>query len=190
MILWVDIETTGLDPVTDYLLEVGMALTTDDLHPINSVSIVVKPAIPLEHVPMDDVVKSMHEANNLFDDVRNGGVDVFAAEDYLVRWLKHAGIDKGQLPMAGSSVAFDRAFLKRHMPLVENWFHYRSIDVSTIKELAKRWDGKMPTRNGSASHRALDDIQASIDELTHYRETGFIAQPNNNGEIPGQETLL
>jgi len=153
---------------------VALVLTTNNLVPVHSFEVLIQPLIPFSAISMDPFVVNMHEKSGLFDQVTKNGVHIYEASNELVAWMGEVGITKGDLPMAGSSVGFDRSFLKRHMPEVESMFHYRNIDVSTVKELAKCWGGEMPRRVGAAAHRAHDDIMASISELQHYRDTGFL----------------
>jgi len=119
----------------------------------------------------------MHTQNGLFEDMQYFGMDVWQAEDRLLSWMDECAVKNQEHPMAGSTVSFDRAFLKRHMPRVEAMFHYRNIDVSTVKELARRWKAPMPARKANAKHRAYADILASIEELTYYRDSGFLGTP-------------
>lgn len=170
MILWVDVETTGLEPRDHYLLEVGLVLTTDDLHQLSHTSVVIKPAHPKWRNCMDDYVKNMHKLSGLIDECETG-VPVEAATALLRDWIKKTGVDKP--PMGGSSVHFDRMWLAAEMPMVERLFHYRNIDVSTVKELNKRWRRDELQARGQSKHRALDDLQATLDEARYYRTAIF-----------------
>lgn len=174
MMVWIDIETTGLDASMNYILEVGMTVTTDGLEPINSASIVVAPPWPVDKIVVDDVVDKMHTASGLWTEVKSSTVDKYMAQDYLLKWLDEQGLEPGKHPMCGSSVGFDRQFLYRQMPKLESWFHYRNIDVSTVKELSRRWDGPKYKPSGKIDHRALPDIENSITELRFYLESEFL----------------
>lgn len=167
---FVDIETTGLDPVNDLLLEVGAILTDDHLSPIGRYSCVIL------HNPVDarlravPVVQDMHDANGLWKALATGKpIDV--AEDHLLTFLSLGG-EAGMVPMCGSSVHFDRAWLKRWMPQAEAWFHYRNLDVSTLKIAASLWNpiacDLRP--DGRDNHRVLSDLEDTLAELRWYRK--------------------
>ncbi len=180
-LVWVDVETTGLDPHTDSLLEVGLAITDADLNVTGVISRVIAPTRKLlEHA--DDVVREMHHKSGLADDLRDGwALALREVEPELVAWLGTKVVPR-EAPMCGSSVGFDRAFLAEHMPSLAGLFHYRSIDVSTVKELVERWypDGPVaPEKVGL--HRALPDIQDSIGLLRFYREQFFLPVVDGDG---------
>lgn len=175
MLVWVDIETTGLDPERDLVLEVAFLLSDDVLHPILDESYVIHHrTLP----PMDTVVREMHGKNGLLDEVSNAILPPTAVEVLLQDFLKHY-VGKEPLTLAGSSPHFDRAFLRKHMHSVEALFHYRMVDVSTVKELAKRWRPSVyeSRPKGLQKHRALSDIHDSIEELKHYRRNFFEGLP-------------
>lgn len=174
MMPWVDIETTGLDADWDDMLEIGLAITTDDLVLVFKTSFVIKQLSPRV---MPELVLNMHTKNGLLADVPFG-VTMAAAEAELVevmeRFFHGGGI--APAPMCGSSVHFDRAFLKRVMPRLEACFHYRNIDTSTVKELVERW----PVPAGNAKrpvplklHRVDPDLTDSIAEMRFYKELLF-----------------
>lgn len=169
MLVFVDTETTGLDPTVGSLLEVGMVATLDNLTVIADHSVVI--AAPLAHARMSDDVRKMHERSGLLADVRTQGVDIASARDGVTAFLTGLGQETGSIPMCGSTVHFDRTWLRHFMPSVERWFHYRNIDVSTLKELVRRWKpAALRDDKSSAKHRALDDLRATLSELKHYRE--------------------
>lgn len=186
MIVWVDTETTGLDPESGDLLEVALVVTSDDLEEVAARSVVVLPLAPLglyawrEH--LDPFIQDMHGKNGLLDDIRAGvGMRCEAAAEYLIGWAlsQSAGFDLEKTPLAGSTVGFDRAWLKKHMPALESLFSYRSIDVSSITELAARWapaiyEGRPKADPAKIAHRALPDVRESISTLRYYRECGFV----------------
>jgi oligoribonuclease len=172
----VDTETTGLDPWSDWLLEVGVVITDDDLVEIDAYSVLVKEApTRVMSQGMSDYVREMHTANGLLADVELDGVDIDVAEWALMGKLGEWGIEPGTIPMSGSTVAFDRGFLKEDMPAFNALFHYRSIDVSTLKELCRQWrpDLLVESSDKDKKHRVLDDCRASIAELRRYREGLF-----------------
>lgn len=174
-LVWVDIETTGLDPTTDSVLEVGLVITDAELQVTATTSRVIAPTRRLlEHA--EHVVRDMHDRSGLAHELRDGwGLAKQDVEATLCTWLADR-ITPRTSPMCGSSVNFDRRFLEEQMPNLAALFHYRMVDVSTIKELVRRWhpDLRMPPRKGA--HRALQDIADSIEELRFYRHQ-FFATP-------------
>lgn len=175
MLTWVDIETTGLDIENDKLLEVGLAVTLDDLTLLRKVSFVVH--LPFQNYPMPELVRNMHTKNGLLSECQFGAsrLDV---EQQLVAVMHSlpSGGGMAAYPMCGSSVHFDRAFLKMHMPRFEALFHYRNIDVSTVKELVNRWypggsDLHRPPQQ--KLHRVDPDLTDTIAEAAFYKELLF-----------------
>lgn len=198
MIVWVDTETTGLDPERGSLLEVAFVVTTDRLEEIAYTSALVEPFDYDDIVTkLDPAVRAMHEKNGLLREVEalgGEGCGATAVATRLIRWLINVvdlyvasggyvdagGSEPGEIlkgtPLAGSTVGFDRAWLRRHMPSLEALFSYRSIDVSSFTEIAKRWspavyEGRPKT---VIAHRALTDVRESINYLRYYRESGFV----------------
>lgn len=173
--VWIDCEMTGLNPDKDVLIEVAALVTDSDLNILgDGVEAVIRPE-PAEALQgMDKVVREMHTASSLLEDL-DRGVSLQEAErrvlDYVKKWVPEAK----KAPLAGNSVHADKAFLRLGMPELMNHLHYRIIDVSTIKELATRWypgaRDSAPDKTGN--HRALGDIRDSIEELKHYRQTVF-----------------
>jgi oligoribonuclease len=187
MIVWVDTETTGLNPMVAHahLLEVALVVTDDNLIEIAETSVLVKPiGYDIMYVVenMDPVVREMHTENGLIDELRAGkGVRRYIAENTLIDWVWHDAcgplLALKDTPLAGSTVGFDRNWLREHMPQFESLFSYRSIDVSSVTELAKRWASSIYEGRPKAEkkpHRALPDIKASIECLRYYRDKGFI----------------
>ena len=173
-LIWLDLEMTGLDPSKDVILEVASIVTDSRLEPLHEgLSVVVsQPEEALEH--MDEWNVQHHTKSGLLERVRSSECSLEEAEavtyDLVCRFAK-----KGESPLCGNSVWQDRRFLLRHMPTLNNYFHYRNIDVSSVKELARRWAPEVYKRfKKKQSHRALDDIKESIEELRHYRRE-FIA---------------
>ncbi|BCT76497.1 oligoribonuclease [Sinomonas cyclohexanicum] len=177
-IVWIDCEMTGLDPVADALIEVAVLVTDSELNILgDGVDVVIKPSDEALS-GMNDFVRTMHTESKLIDELPSGmTLDAAQAEvmQYIRTWVKEP--NKAQL--GGNSVGTDRLFLARDMPEVIEHLHYRVIDVSTIKELARRWYPRAyfqaPAKTGN--HRALGDIRDSIDELRYYRETVFVRAP-------------
>lgn len=169
---------TGLDLSVDELVEIAVVVTDFELNPLDEgLSLVIRPdATALEN--MGDFVRSMHETSGLLVEIPSG-VSVAEAEYEVLEYvLKHVPADQ-QAPLAGNSIGTDRAFLAKFMPRLDGHLHYRNVDVSTIKELARRWFPRIyfnaPKKHGG--HRALADILESIRELQYYRRAVFVEQP-------------
>lgn len=170
--IWTDIETTGLDPRSNSILEVAMMLTDDDLNIISGEHCVIGPIL-YEHT-IDPLVRKLHTDNGLLEECRAETAKYLTdAERMFIQFCTSWGVME-KLPLCGSSVHFDRAFLARFMPLLSERFHYRNIDVSTVKQLAKKWTKIPPYPQGEKAHRAMPDVLESIGELRHYR--GYIFQ--------------
>jgi oligoribonuclease len=182
-IVWIDCEMTGLDYKNDLLVEIACIITDADLNEIDEgFQVVINvPAEKLES--MDPVVVTMHTESGLLPEVANG-ISLEAAEEALFEYISARVPEASKSPLAGSSVHVDRIFLQRDMPRVDSYLHYRIIDVSSIKELVRRWYPKMyfasPTKTGN--HRALGDIKDSIVELRYYREVIFVAPPGPDSD--------
>ncbi|GAB3560629.1 oligoribonuclease [Spelaeicoccus albus] len=180
--VWIDCEMTGLDLKSDVLIELAVLVTDSELNVLgDGVDVVIKPpAGALDN--LNDVVREMHTKSGLLDDLDNG-VSAREAEqialDYIKKW-----VPSGKAPLAGNSVGTDRGFLVQEMPELVDHLHYRIVDVSSIKELARRWYPRVyfqsPEKNGG--HRALADIRESITELRYYREALFVEQPGPTSE--------
>lgn len=177
-LVWIDCEMTGLDLVNDALIEVAALVTDFDLNILgDGIELVIKP--PAEAMAqMSDFVSQMHRNSGLIDRLADG-LELADAEAQVLTYVtEHCG-PNSRPPLAGNTVATDRAFLARDMPLLEGFLHYRIVDVSSIKELARRWYPRAyfnaPQKHGN--HRALADITESIAELRYYRETVFVPQP-------------
>jgi oligoribonuclease len=177
-LVWIDCEMTGLDLSADALIEVAALVTDFDLNVLGEgIDLVIKPsAESLDQ--MGDFVRSMHEKSGLLDQL-DGGLTLDEAEQQVLAYVKEHCPDGSRPPLAGNTVATDRSFLARDMPALEAFLHYRIVDVSSIKELARRWYPRTyfqaPTKRGN--HRALADIQESIEELRYYRDTVFVPAP-------------
>jgi oligoribonuclease len=182
-LVWIDCEMTGLDVKADALIEVAALVTDSELNVLGTgLDVVIKPpSAALEQ--MQDVVREMHTASGLLDQL-DSGVDLATAEDAVLDYVRAYVPVPRKAPLAGNSVGTDRLFLTRDMPALEDYLHYRIIDVSSIKELARRWFPKAyyasPRKGGN--HRALADIRESIEELRYYREAVFVPPPGPDSD--------
>ncbi|MBL1098009.1 oligoribonuclease [Streptomyces coffeae] len=176
--VWIDCEMTGLSLSDDALIEVAALVTDSELNILgDGVDIVVRP--PAESLAtMPEVVREMHTASGLLAEL-DGGTTLEDAQEQVLAYIREHVPEPGKAPLCGNSVGTDRGFLLRDMPVLESYLHYRIVDVSSIKELARRWYPRAyfnsPKKNGN--HRALADIHESIAELRYYREAVFVPQP-------------
>ncbi len=177
-LVWIDCEMTGLSLETDALVEVAALVTDFDLNVLGEgIDVLIKPPqAALEQ--MIDFVRNMHVSSGLLEELE-GGTTMEDAEQQVLAYIKEHCPDGSRPPLGGNTVATDRSFLARDMPELEGFLHYRNVDVSSIKELARRWYPRTyfaaPAKRGN--HRALADIQESIEELRYYREAVFVPQP-------------
>ena len=170
-LIWLDMEMSGLDPDRDRIIEIAIVLTNDKLETIAEAPVIVvhQPDTVLD--AMDDWNKSTHGKSGLIERVRASQVSEAEAEARMIEFLQE-WVPARSSPMCGNSVCQDRRFLARWMPKFEAWFHYRNLDVSTLKELAKRWRPEVYAGvKKVGAHTALADIQESIAEMRHYRDT-------------------
>ena len=175
-LIWIDLEMTGLDPATDVILEAVAVVTDGDLRELAASPefVIHQPEAVL--AGMNDWCIEHHGRSGLTRASRESTTSLAAAEDQLLAFVaSHA--QPGASPLCGNSVHMDRAFLARHMPRLEAHFHYRNVDVSTLKELVRRWYPDLPRFDKPEAHRALDDIRQSIAELRYYRERLFVPAP-------------
>jgi oligoribonuclease len=177
-LVWIDLEMTGLDPDTDVIVEIAVIVTNGDLSEVHEGPDLVIGAAEEQLDTMDDVVVEMHTSSGLLDEVKRSSLTVEEAEAAVMEWLLPLVPEPRIAPLAGNSVHADRAFLRRYMPSLHDHLHYRHVDVSTLKELAKRWLPEiLETPNGKqGAHRALADIRESITELGNYRERLFVPE--------------
>ncbi|WP_431841528.1 oligoribonuclease [Calidifontibacter indicus] len=177
-IVWIDCEMTGLDLDNDALIEVAVLITDFDLNQVDDgIDVLIKPE-PAALEQMNDFVRDMHTTSGLLEEL-DGGLTMADAEAKVLEYVRQHAPEAGKWPLGGNSVGTDRAFLARDMPQLIEHLHYRIIDVSSIKELSRRWYPRVyfnaPKKGGG--HRALADITESIAELRYYREAVFVPQP-------------
>ena len=174
-----DLEMTGLEPDRHVIVEIATIVTDDELNVLAEGPDLVIHATPGELAHMGDFVTTMHTKSGLLGQITASTITVAEAERATLDFLKSVAPEAGVIPLAGNSIGTDRRFLQEYMPTLEKYFHYRNVDVSTIKELGQRWYPDLVTKRPEKEsiHRALDDIRASIAELAYYREHLLI--PNN-----------
>ncbi len=175
MLVWMDLEMTGLDPAVHVIVEIATMVTDDDLHIVAEGPDLVVHQPPEALGAMDDFVRSMHARSGLTQAIESSTVTLADAGAATLEFIRSHVPEPRTVPLCGNSIATDRRFLARHLPELEAWFHYRSIDVSTVKELCRRWYPEAyeaaPVKSGH--HRALDDIRESVAELAYYRSAIF-----------------
>jgi oligoribonuclease len=177
-LVWIDCEMTGLDLARDALIEIACIVTDGQLVPLDEgVDLVIKPpAEALDNMP--EVVRDMHTASGLLGELA-AGITLAEAQDQVLAYVRQHVREPRKVPLCGNSIATDRAFIARDMPELDTFLHYRMVDVSSIKELARRWYPRAyfasPEKHGG--HRALADIRESITELRYYREAVFVPLP-------------
>lgn len=177
-LVWIDCEMTGLDLRNDALIEIAALVTDSELNILDDgVDVIIKPP-PESVTQMTKVVRDMHTTSGLLDALPTG-ITLAEAEDIVLGYIRGHVKDANKAPLCGNSIATDRSFLARDMPALDAHLHYRMVDVSSIKELARRWYPRVyfasPEKKGG--HRALADITESIQELRYYRAAVFVAQP-------------
>jgi len=183
-LVWIDCEMTGLDLVHDRLIEVAVLVTDAELNVLDEgLDLVIDaPAESLD--AMVPVVQKMHEDSGLTDAVRASTLSLADAEQEVLEYVQRFVPEARKAPLCGNSIATDRGFLARDMPLLDDHLHYRMIDVSSVKELARRWYPRAyynsPEKRGG--HRALVDIRESVEELRYYRAAVFVPQPGPTSE--------
>jgi oligoribonuclease len=175
MLAWIDLEMTGLDPARHTIVEIAALVTDDDLTLIEEGPDLVVHASPEELARMDDVVRNMHTTSGLLADIEASTLTLAEAGERTLAFLKKHIRQPRTVPLAGNSIGTDRRFLAARLPDIEDYLHYRSVDVSTIKELCRRWRPEVykaaPAKRGG--HRALQDIRESLGELAYYRGAIF-----------------
>lgn len=182
-LVWIDCEMTGLDLSSDALVEIACIVTDRELNALDSgIDVLIKP--PAQALDsMTDVVRDMHTSSGLLAEL-DSGISLAEAQDLVLAYVRQHVPESRKVPLCGNSIATDRTFLARDMPELDTFLHYRMVDVSSIKELARRWYPRVyfasPEKHGG--HRALADIRESIRELRYYREAVFVP-------LPGPDTL-
>lgn len=186
VLVWMDLEMTGLDPARDTIVEIATIVTDDELE-----IVAVGPDLVVHQPPealavMDPFVVDMHTRSGLLTQIAASTISLDEAGQRTLAFIQEHVPEAGKVPLCGNSIGMDRRFLSAYLPEIEHWLHYRSIDVSSIKELVKRWyptiDGVRLGKNGS--HRALDDIRASIEELRFYRSHVFVDAATMPPRVP------
>ncbi len=183
-LVWIDCEMTGLDLANDALIEIAVLVTDGDLNVLGDGVDVVIHAGEAALDAMPDVVRDMHAHSGLTDEVRAATITVPEAEQLVLAYVREHVPDARTAPLAGNSIGTDRGFLARDMPELDGHLHYRMVDVSSIKELCRRWYPQVyfgqPAKG--LSHRALADIRESIRELRYYRATVLVPPPGPDAE--------
>ena len=182
-IVWVDCEMTGLEVTVDEICEIGVVVTDGELNVIDpGLQLVIKPSeAALQN--MGDFVRQMHTDSGLIEEIPQG-ITISQAEQQVLDYIKQWVTEERTAPLAGNSIGTDRMFLNRQMPLLDKYLHYRNIDVSSLKELTRRWYPRvyfqLPKKPGN--HRALADILESIQELRYYRTAILVEEPGPDSE--------
>ncbi len=178
MLAWMDLEMTGLEPDRHVIVEIATLLTDDDLELIAEGPDLIVHATPEQLAEMDDFVTNMHTRSGLLDQITASTITLEEAGAQTLAFLQAHIPEPRTVPLCGNSIGTDRRFLAAHLPEVEEFLHYRSIDVSTLKELARRWnpDALKTAPKKAGGHRALDDIRESLEELRHYRQALFVSR--------------
>ncbi len=183
-LVWIDCEMTGLDLAADALIEVAVLVTDGELNVLgDGVDVIIKPTDEAL-AQMGEFVTEMHQKSGLLDELAQG-VTLEEAEAQVLAYVRSHVPEARKAPLAGNTIGTDRAFLARDMPTLEGHVHYRNVDVSSLKELAKRWYPRIyftsPSKSGN--HRALADIRESIEELRYYREAMLVPQPGPERDV-------
>ena len=177
MLVWMDLEMTGLDHTSDVIVEIATLITDDELNIVAEGPDLVVQATDDQLAAMDPFVVNMHTKSGLLDQIKASTITLEEAGAQTLAFIREHVPTERSVPLCGNSIGTDRRFLAAYLPEIEEYLHYRSIDVSSVKELVKRWypgvDASRP--RGEGNHRALDDIRESVRELVYYREQVFVA---------------
>jgi oligoribonuclease len=175
MLAWMDLEMTGLDPDRHVIVEIATLLTDDDLNIIAEGPNLIIQTAETALAEMDEVVVNMHTRSGLLEAIKAATVTHQEAHDLTLAFLQEHAPEARSMPLCGNSIGTDRRFLARYMPEIDEFLHYRSVDVSTVKELARRWypDALKNAPRKAGGHRAMDDIKESVIELKYYRTSVF-----------------
>ncbi|MDQ0645674.1 oligoribonuclease [Microbacterium murale] len=182
-LVWIDCEMTGLDLSVDELVEIAVVITDFELRPLDpGFQVVIKPN-DSALANMNDFVTKMHETSGLINEIPDG-VSLAEAEAQTLEYIKRFVPLERKAPLAGNTIGTDRMFLAKYMPQIDQWLHYRNVDVSSVKELSRRWYPRVffqaPAKDGG--HRALADILESIREMRYYREAVFVSEPGPSSD--------
>jgi len=184
VLVWMDLEMTGLEPDTDVIVEIATLVTDDDLNIVAEGPdlVIHQPAAVL--AIMKPIVVEMHTKSGLLGAITSSTITLEGAGAATLEFIKLHVPEARTVPLCGNSIGTDRRFLAKYLPEIENYLHYRSVDVSSIKELAKRWFPKsgIDRPNKGGMHRAMDDVRESVRELQYYREKFFVS------ELPGSNS--
>jgi|SRR5579884_3513604 len=186
MLAWMDLEMTGLNPAADVIVEIATLLTDDDLQIVAEGPDLVIATDPAALAAMSEVVRTMHTRSGLLAAIGTSTLTLAEAGRATMEFLRRHIRDPQSVPLCGNSIGTDRRFLAVHLPEVDNFLHYRSVDVSTIKELARRWYpgayAAAPKKAGG--HRAMDDVRESVAELAYYRRAVFVPAADSHRAPP------
>lgn len=178
-LVWIDCEMTGLDPANDVLVEIAVVVTDSELTILDDGLDLLIKTDPAKLAGMEEVVREMHSTSGLLEALAEATLTVEEAEEQVVDYIRRWVPERRKAPLCGNSIATDRSFIAHYMPALDDHLHYRMVDVSSIKELARRWYPKVyfnaPVKTGG--HRALADIVDSITELRYYRAAVFVPEP-------------
>ena len=179
MLVWMDLEMTGLEPSRDVIVEIATLVTDDDLNIVAEGPDLVVHQSDEALAMMEKFVFDMHTRSGLLPAIRSSTISLEQAGAETLAFIKQHVPETRTVPLCGNSIGTDRRFLAQYLPDIENWLHYRSVDVSSVKELVRRWypavRSERPRKVGQ--HRALDDIRESVNELRYYRERVFVPRP-------------
>ena len=176
MLVWMDLEMTGLEPARDVIVEIATLVTDDELNIVAEGPDLVVHQSDEVLATMDPYVREMHSRSGLLPAIRSSTITLDDAGAQTLAFIKQHAATERTVPLCGNSIGTDRRFLAAYLPDIENWLHYRCVDVSSVKELVRRWypqvRSERPRKAGS--HRALDDIRESVNELRYYRDRVFL----------------
>ncbi|HEU5033319.1 MAG TPA: oligoribonuclease [Mycobacteriales bacterium] len=183
-LVWIDCEMTGLDPMRDVLVEIAVVVTDSELTMLDDGLDILIATEPDKLAAMEDVVREMHTTSGLLEALGSATTSLAEAEDQALAYVQRFVPERRKAPLCGNSIATDRSFISRYMPRLDDHLHYRMVDVSSIKELSRRWYPRAyfnaPVKTGG--HRALADIVDSINELRYYREAVFVPAPGPDSD--------
>ncbi len=176
MLVWMDLEMTGLDHTSDVIVEIATLITDDELNIVAEGPDLVVHADDEALAAMDPFVVNMHTKSGLLEQIKASTISLAEAGEQTLAFIREHVPEERTVPLCGNSIGTDRRFLAAALPEIEEYLHYRSIDVSSVKELVKRWYPELDANRprGQGSHRALDDIRESVRELAYYRDHVFV----------------